>query len=53
MERVARTGHAENGRGLASGRFSPLLEMALTSQTSGRQNEGQQGGPSLDLPDGG
>jgi transposase InsO family protein len=53
MERTAYPRHAKNGGRLASGGFPAVLEMAVTSSTSGRQKAREQGGPGLDLPHGG
>src|SRR2546426_4382507 len=53
MERTAYPRDAENGRRLASGGLPAVLEMAVTSQTSGRQKAREQGDPGLDLPHGG
>jgi hypothetical protein len=49
MEKAARDGNTENRRGLASGRVSVVLEMAVTSQASGRQEAGKQGAARLDF----
>lgn len=43
MEKAARDGNTENHGGLASGGVSVVLEMAVTSQASGRQEAGKQG----------
>jgi hypothetical protein len=45
--------HAENGCGLASGGFPPVLEMALRSQALGRQKTCGPGDLGLDLSYGG
>ena len=53
MESATYPGHPENGGGWAWGGLQAVLEMALTSQTSGRQKAREHGDSGLDLPYGG
>ena len=47
--KAARAGHTQDGGGLAARRLSPVLEMALASQTSGREETCEPGGSGFDL----
>jgi len=52
MENASCSGHATNCGGVASGWFSPVLEMALPSQASRRPKAGEQGNSGADFSHG-
>ena len=49
MEKAAGDGNTDNCRGLASGRISVVLEMAITGQANGRQEADKHGAARLDF----
>lgn len=52
MEAVTRASHPENSSGVASGGFQAVLEVAIPSQASRRQNAGERRDSDFDLAHG-